>query len=162
MIFWVKICFNLLKGSIFELQNCNIYQKKGHFNLHILHYCWKMCKIVIAHRKPKNAPHIASFNKMGSHPHIATCYRTSQLATCDRTSQVMPWSLYVSSNIKIGLENNWPLVSSFLDSLFWMKISFFGKLYDAGHISTRNNARSHCKKKVSRQCSGSPYSDWMH
>ena len=32
---------------------------------------------------------------MGSHPHIATCYRTSQLATCYRTSQVMhcyiPW-----------------------------------------------------------------------
>ena len=28
---------------------------------------------------------------MGSHPHIATCDRTSQLATCDRTSQVMPW-----------------------------------------------------------------------
>ena len=34
--------------------------------------------------------HIASFNKMDSHPHIATCFRTSQLAACHRTLQVMP------------------------------------------------------------------------
>ena len=38
--------------------------------------------------------HIPSFKKMGSHAHIATCYRTSQLATCYRTLQVMLWADY--------------------------------------------------------------------
>ena len=35
IIFWVKSWFKLLKGSNFEVQNCNIHQKKGHSNLHI-------------------------------------------------------------------------------------------------------------------------------
>ena len=46
-----------------------------------------MCKIVIAHRKPKNAPHACT--SQVSTKWVRT--RTSQLATCDRTSQVMPW-----------------------------------------------------------------------
>ena len=97
---WVKICFELLKGSIFELQNCNMHQKKGHSHLHILHYCWKMCKIVIAHRKPKNAPHAhtSQVSKNGfarTHrnllPHIATHNLLSHIASHALVSTVF-WS----------------------------------------------------------------------
>ena len=42
-----------------------------------------------AHLKKTARTQIASFKKMGSHLHIATCYHTSQLATCYSTSEVM-------------------------------------------------------------------------
>ena len=104
----------LLKSSIFELQNCNLHQKRWHFNLRILNYCLKTCEIVIALRKPKNAPHARTSQvstKMGSHAHIATCYRTSQVATCDRTSQLMLWThepsrAELKRNSKLELINN--------------------------------------------------------
>jgi len=82
--FWVKICFKFLKGSIFELQNCNICLKKGHSNLHSLHYCWKTCEVAIAHRKPENAPHART--SQVSTKWVRT--RTSQLATAHRNSQL--------------------------------------------------------------------------
>ena len=59
-IFWIKICFKLLKGSIFELQNCNIHLKKGHSNLHSLHYCEKLLKL---------QSHIASLKMHRTHAH---------------------------------------------------------------------------------------------
>ena len=77
------------KSSIFELQNCNLHQEKGHFNLHILHYCLKTFEVAIALRKPKNSPHARTSQvstKMGSQAHIATCYCTSQLAIAHRKS----------------------------------------------------------------------------
>ena len=80
----VKICFKLLKHSIFELQNCNIHLKKGHFNLHSLHYCWKTCQVAIAHRKPKNAPHARTSQVLTKWART----RTSQLATAHRNTKL--------------------------------------------------------------------------
>ena len=41
-----------------------------------------MCEVAIAHRKPRKVPRTHTsqvLTKMGSHAHIATCYRTSQV-----------------------------------------------------------------------------------
>ena len=72
------------------LQNCNIHLQKGHSNLHnnvsyevhSLHYCWKTCKVAIAHRKPENAPHARTSQVSTKWVHI----RTSQLAIAHRKS----------------------------------------------------------------------------
>ena len=59
-------------------------QNQGHSNFHIFHYCWKGCKIVIAHRKPKNAPHART--SQVSTKWVRT--RRSQLATAHHNSQL--------------------------------------------------------------------------
>ena len=48
------------------------------------------CLAILQYMKTKNVCMCTSqvLTKTGSHAHIATCDRTSQLATCDRTSQV--------------------------------------------------------------------------
>ena len=80
----------LLKGSIFELQNCNKCLKKGHSNLHSLHYCWKTCEVAIAHRNLKmHRTHAhRKFQQNGfapAHrnllPHIATRNLLSHIAS---------------------------------------------------------------------------------
>jgi hypothetical protein len=59
-IFWVKICFKLLKGSIFELQNCNIHQKKGYSIF---------TSYIIAEKRVKLGSHIASLKMHRTHAH---------------------------------------------------------------------------------------------
>ena len=63
---------------------CNLHHKKGHFNLHILHYCLKTCEVVIALLNPKNALHART--SQVSKKWVRT--RTSQLVTALRNSQL--------------------------------------------------------------------------
>ena len=58
--FWVKICFKFLKGSIFELQNCNVHQKKGHSYF---------TSYIIAEKRAKLGSHIASLKMHRTHAH---------------------------------------------------------------------------------------------
>ena len=99
---FILSCIELVKHGFFWSKNALIAplfsatelftSKKEHFNLHILHYCWKMCEVVIATSQAWKCTahkHIATLKKMGLYAHIATCYHTLQLATCYCTLQVI-------------------------------------------------------------------------
>ena len=64
---------------------------------------------------------------MGSHPHIATCYRTSQLATCYRTSQVMPW--YILTNKAVLLRVFFKIIKSVCLFIWQTRVSFIMGLF---------------------------------
>ena len=74
-----KIIFEWKKNNVFFHLN-----KKAPLRLQ------KMCKVAIAHHKPKNVSHArhthCKFQPKWIGTHIATCNGTSQFASCSRTS----------------------------------------------------------------------------
>ena len=91
-----------------------------------------MCEIVIAHRKPKNAPHTRTSQVSTKWVHT----RTSQLATCDRTSQVMPCFFFINrySEVKkpFGLQQILYLLLLNLDILFYSYLILMAQGYTSG------------------------------
>ena len=75
---------------IFECKKKKITIVFFHQNKKPLLRLKKMCKAVIAHRKPKNVSHARhahyKFQPKWIGTHIATCNGTSQFASCGRTS----------------------------------------------------------------------------